>query len=142
MTAGGANKEGQRLWDERKRKARSSKPKKGKNLSQNDSLGFEPETPCLVQNQQAVKPLQHFALCDKLGRQTVNRVAVSHKQNKKKAPAHRRQRRRRTPDKCDSGVTAFFAIIAGKDATILPTSVKEDGLKKRPNATIATGNGE
>jgi len=60
----------------------------------------------------------------------------------KKAPAHRRQhRRRRTPDKCDSDVAAF-AIIAGKDATVLPTSVKEDGLKKRPNATIATGNGE
>jgi len=42
-----------------------------------------------------------------------------------------RRQRRRTPDKCNSDAGAF-AIVAGKDATVQPTPVKEDGLKNPP----------
>ena len=52
----------------------------------NDSNRFKPEAPCLVPKQQVFKPLQHFGLCDKPGKQNVNIITLVHKQKQKKSP--------------------------------------------------------
>ena len=69
------------LWNQKRKKFVSKK------LPKNNSTGFKPETPWLVQKQQAFKPLQHFALCDKWGKQNLNILALSHEQKSPSAPS-------------------------------------------------------